>query len=85
MSEYLPDYAVCRLEGTNLAWMDCRKLAMPIEQLEEYLKHEAHIWLNAGTRYGAEGEGYMRWNLACTRSTLTKALARFSQFVECHS
>lgn len=85
VAEHLPDYAVCRLEGTYLAWMDCRKLAMPTEQLEEYLKHEAHIWLNAGTMYGAEGEGYMRWNLACTRSTLTKALARFSQFVECHS
>ena len=38
-------------------------------------------WLNPGTMYGAEGEGFMRWNIACPRSSLIKGLERFRNFV----
>lgn len=79
--EHLPEFPVATLEGTYLAWMDCRALNIPSEALEERLLEESRLWLNAGTMYGAEGEGFMRWNLACTRSTLTEALERFRKFV----
>ena len=80
----LPDFPVARLEGTYLAWMDCRALGIGSEELEQLLVGEAKLWLNAGTMYGAEGEGFMRWNLACPRSVLKQALARFKAFVENH-
>lgn len=80
-SEYLPDYPVAVLEGTYLVWMDCRKAGMPSEVLEQRLVDEAGLWLNAGTMYGAEGEGFMRWNIACPRVTLTDGLKRFENFV----
>ena len=80
----LPDFPVARLEGTYLAWMDCRALGIGSEKLEQLLVGEAKLWLNAGTMYGAEGEGFMRWNLACPRSVLEQALARFKAFVEKH-
>ena len=80
----LPDFPVARLEGTYLAWMDCRTLGIGSEELEQLLVGEAKLWLNAGTMYGAEGEGFMRWNLACPRSVLKQALARFKAFVENH-
>ena len=80
----LPDFPVARLEGTYLAWMDCRALGIGSEELEQLLVGEAKLWLNAGTMYGAEGEGFMRWNLACPRSVLEQALARFKAFVENH-
>ena len=80
----LPDFPVARLEGTYLAWMDCRALGIGSEELEQLLVDEAKLWLNAGTMYGAEGEGFMRWNLACPRSVLEQALARFKAFVENH-
>lgn len=79
--EHLPNFPICRLEGTYLAWMDCHALNLPSAELEEQLKQKAHLWLNAGTMYGAAGEGYMRWNLACTHKTLKEALVRFKQFV----
>ena len=82
LAKHLPDFPVCRLEGTYLAWMDCRKNSMSSAELDEHLKSDAHLWLNAGTMYGAEGEGYMRWNLACTRKTLEEALTRFRNFVK---
>ena len=82
LAKHLPDFPVCRLEGTYLAWMDCWKTSMSSAELDEHLKSDAHLWLNAGTMYGAEGEGYMRWNLACTRKTLEEALTRFRNFVK---
>ena len=41
------------------------------------------LWLNAGTMYGAEGEGFMRWNIACPRSSLIKGVELFRDFVGC--
>ena len=78
--EHLPDFPITVLEGTYLVWMDCRKLGMTSEELEQQLIDKAGLWLNAGTMYGAEGEGFMRWNIACPRATLTEGLNRFMKF-----
>lgn len=80
--EHLPQLPVAPLEGTYLAWMDCRSLGIPSEELEEELMKEAKLWLNAGSMYGKEGEGFMRWNLACPRQLVKEGLERFSQFVD---
>ena len=80
--ELLPEFPVAALEGTYLVWMDCRKLGMSSEELERRLVSEARLWLNAGTMYGAEGEGFMRWNIACPRNTLTEGLKRFVYFAK---
>lgn len=81
-SEYLADFPITTLEGTYLVWMDCRKLRLTSEELEQRLIKEAKLWLNAGSMYGAEGEGFMRWNIACPRATLIEGLNRFSCFVK---
>lgn len=78
---YLPEFPVTVLEGTYLVWMDCRKLQIPSEILEHRLKDEVGLWLNAGTMYGAEGEGFMRWNIACPHAVLTEGLNRFRDFI----
>lgn len=80
--KYLPRFSITPMEGTYLAWMDCRKLGISSEELERRLLSEARLWLNAGTMYGAEGEGFMRWNLACPRSVLDEGLNRFYRFTE---
>lgn len=80
-SKYLLQFPVAVLEGTYLAWMDCRSLNMPTEKLEEDLIQKVKLWLNAGTMYGAEGEGFMRWNLACPRARLEEGLKRFQKYV----
>lgn len=78
----LPDFPIAELEGTYLVWMDCRKLGLPSAELERQLVGKARLWLNAGTMYGAEGEGFMRWNIACPRATLIEGLKRFAEFVQ---
>lgn len=77
----LPEFPITRLEGTYLVWMDCSSLGMPSDALEHALLEDARLWLNAGTMYGAEGEGYMRWNIACPRSVMLDGLNRFLNFV----
>lgn len=80
-TEYLPDFSICKLEGTYLVWMDCRTLATPSAELEHRLTREARLWLNAGAMYGKEGEGFMRWNIACPRAILAEGLERFKDFI----
>ena len=78
--EHLPEFPLTELEGTYLVWMDCHVLGLPSEELEERLVDESRLWLNAGTMYGAAGEGFMRWNIACPRARLAEALKRFTEF-----
>ena len=80
--EHLPSFPITHLEGTYLVWMDCRKLNMKSSELERRLIENAHLWLNAGNMYGDDGEGFMRWNIACPRATLIEGLSRFARFVE---
>lgn len=48
----------------------------------EQLKRDYQLWLNAGTMYGPEGDGFLRWNLACPRVTLEEGLNRFLKFYQ---
>lgn len=77
----LPALPLTRLEGTYLVWMDCRAVPFTSDELERRLLTEARLWLNAGTMYGAAGEGFMRWNIACPRAVLAEGLNRFADFV----
>lgn len=78
---YLPQIPVTSLEGTYLVWTDCRAFHLPSDVLQTLLLEETELWLNSGTLYGAEGEGFLRWNIACPRVVLHDALTRFLRFV----
>lgn len=79
--KHFPQFPVAPLEGTYLAWMDCRSLSIPSEQFEEDLMKKEKLWLNAGSMYGKEGEGFMRWNLACPRQFVEEGLKRFAEYI----
>ena len=79
--EHLPEFPITVLEGTYLVWMDCHRLGIHSQELEQRLVNEAGLWLNAGTMYGTEGKGFMRWNIACPRTTVAEGLKRFTGFV----
>lgn len=79
---YLPQIPVTSLEGTYLVWTDCRAFHLPSDVLQTLLLEETGLWLNSGTMYGAEGEGFLRWNIACPRVVLHDALTRFLRFVQ---
>lgn len=66
-------------EATYLMWLDCRELGMSDDQLEKFFVQEAGLGLDAGRMFGPGGEGYMRINVACPRSTLKTALDRLAR------
>ncbi len=72
----LPTLGITRLEGTYLVWVDCRSLGVPSKLIEEKLYSEGRVWINAGTIYGAPGEGFIRINIACPRERLMEGLRR---------
>ena len=79
VAENLPQWRVCRLEGTYLPWVDISAMGMTSQQLCDRLLAEAKVWVNPGTMYGPQsGEGYIRFNIAIQRSRLLEALQRIA-------
>lgn len=69
---------VMPLEGTYLAWLDCRGLGLDDEALKAFFLDRAGLWLDEGVKFGPQGSGFMRLNLACPRATLDEALSRLA-------
>jgi cystathionine beta-lyase len=82
ISEKIPRLKVYPLEGTYLAWVDCTSLGMNDVELNEFMLKKAKLWLDEGTLFGSGGSMFMRFNIACPRSTLKGALKRFEKAVK---
>lgn len=78
MKEHFPEIKVFPLEGTYLQWIDMRNLGMTHVELRKMLE-EADIFLDWGEMFGDLGRGFQRINLACSKATLEKTLARFEK------
>jgi cystathionine beta-lyase len=79
----LPQWKVCRLEGTYLPWVDVSAMGIPVEELCDRLLQEAKVWINPGTMYGPEtGKGYVRFNIATQRNRLVEALERINVYLK---
>ena len=76
----IPQWKVCKLEGTYLPWVDISAMNTTAQDLCDKLLDEAKVWLNPGTMYGPQsGEGYIRINIATQRSRLIEALNRIKK------
>lgn len=78
----LPAFPVLPLEGTYLAWVDCRAAGITSDHLARRLLEEQKVMLNAGEMYGPGGEYFLRVNLACPRARLAEALERVARGLE---
>lgn len=79
IKERIPEIKVIKSEGTYLAWLDCRKLGMDGDELYQFMLRDAKVALNNGRDFGKEGDGFLRMNIACQRSTLQEALVRIEK------
>lgn len=84
LKENIPEITFRRPDCTYLLWFDCRALGLKGDALPQFMIHEAHLALNDGRGFGPEGEGYMRMNIACNRSTVEKAMAQLKTAVDKH-
>lgn len=91
---YLPDIRWRPPEGTYLAWLDCRGLAVDGEAAGGHgdtpgqvragrgpaaaFLDEGRVLLSPGSAFGPGGEGFVRLNFAASSVTLTDAVRRMS-------
>jgi cystathionine beta-lyase len=81
IEERFPSLRMCRMEATYLAWIDCRKTPAARNPADFFLRR-ARVALNEGTDFGKGGEGFVRLNFACPRSTLAEALDRMASALD---
>jgi cysteine-S-conjugate beta-lyase len=79
--ERIPALRFIRPEGTYLALIDCGRLGMAQEELDELFLRTARVYFDSGPWFGREATGFERINLACPRATLTEALERMEQAI----
>ncbi|MDD3037129.1 MalY/PatB family protein [Bacteroides sp.] len=81
LKEHIPAIKMIRPQASYLIFLDCRGLGLTQKELSRLFVEDAHLALNDGTTFGKEGEGFMRLNIACPRTTLEQALKQLEQAV----
>jgi cystathionine beta-lyase len=76
---HLPGVATTCPEGTFLAWLDCRELGL--ENPNQFFLEKARVGLTDGAPFGKGGEGFVRLNFGCPRTTLVEGLERMKRAV----
>jgi cystathionine beta-lyase len=76
LAEHLPEVRAIRPDGTYLVWVDFRTLGLAPAARKHLMMESAKVFLDEGEMFGPEGEGFERFNIACPRSILERALAR---------
>lgn len=75
---HTPKIKVIRPQASYLVWLDCREMGLSQKALNDFLVDKAHLALNDGMAFGAEGEGFMRMNVASPRSVLEQAMKQLA-------
>lgn len=79
LKENLPMLNMRRSEGTYMVWVDFRGTGMTTEEIERFIIHDVHIAVDLGTWFGAGGAGFLRFNLACPRMLVERAMEQLTQ------
>lgn len=72
----IPGVRAMALEATYLAWLDFSGLGLEVDEVNRRVFENARIAVNKGPSFGLGGEHWLRFNFACPRATLDRALER---------
>jgi cysteine-S-conjugate beta-lyase len=72
----IPGLRSMALEATYLAWVDFSGTGMTAPEFIARVEKGAKIAANYGASFGAGGETYLRFNIACPRAQVIEAVAR---------
>lgn len=81
VEKHMPGVVTTNPEATYLLWLDLRATGLGEQPADRLLK-DAKLAVNEGSWFGAGGEGFVRLNFGCPRSTLEDGLARIRAAVE---
>ncbi len=74
--DQIPGIQSMKLNSTYLAWVDFSGTFLSEKELTYKVHKIARIAANVGSTFGKGGETFMRFNLACPRTTVTEAIKR---------
>ena len=75
----LPEVTLTPMEATYLGWLDLRAAGLTCEELGRRTE-AAGVVFTGGTFFGEEaGEGFLRINIACPRSSIGEAVRRLKK------
>ena len=75
----IPQIKLIDPQAMYLLWLDFSEYQLSQDELEKKIIEEAKLWLNNGTIFGKEGNGFQRINIACPRKTVVNALERLGK------
>ena len=70
------------IEGTYLAWINCKGMKLNDEQLNSFFIKDAKLGLHKGIRFGENASGFMRLNFAVSTTAMIEALNRLDTALE---
>lgn len=81
MEREIPKVKVVPSKATYLLWLDCHELSGDSIMLSRYIRENTGLYLTAGREFGADGDGFLRMNIACPHETLKEGMKRLKQGV----
>jgi cysteine-S-conjugate beta-lyase len=76
---------VTKLEATYLVWLDCRAFGKTSRELHSHFLKNEKLWVVPGHIYGSAGEGFLRINIASSRSIVEEGLLRLERGLQSKS
>lgn len=67
------------IEGTYLAWLDCREMGLRDKQLRDFFIYDAKLGLSPGISFSKEGSGFMRLNFALSCGKMSELILRLEK------
>lgn len=78
----LKNIKLYRPEGTYLVWVDFSGTGMSNDEIKRFIIEKAKIAVDQGDWFGEGGECFARFNIACPRSILEKAMKQLKNALE---
>ena len=77
----IPEISLVKGEATYLLWLDISKVGKSRE-VAPFLRKATGLFITAGCHYGECGDGFLRMNVACPKTTLYDGLNRLKKGIE---
>lgn len=77
IKENLPEVKMTRPEASYLVWFDVRALQKSDEEIMKLLLEKGKLALEPGSKFGENGAGFVRMNIAYPRDIVRDGLERF--------
>src|SRR5699024_6013188 len=77
ITKAIPQIKIKKPQATYLLWIDYRQTGLTESEIMDKLLEKGKLALEPGTKYGEEGRGLLRMNVACAPSTVKDGVGRF--------